>query len=58
MSCGCTTPKWTTETVLPGKMGFCCRYSNMGHAGKFSKTVTVDNNRGEKVILHIKGEDG
>ncbi|MBL0288927.1 MAG: hypothetical protein IPQ19_16460 [Bacteroidetes bacterium] len=28
---------------------------NMGHAGKFSKTVTVIT-AGEKVILYIKGE--
>ncbi|MBK7504938.1 MAG: DUF1573 domain-containing protein [Bacteroidetes bacterium] len=55
-SCGCTTPKWTTETVLPGKMGSVVVTYNMGHAGKFSKTVTVITTAGEKVILYIKGE--
>jgi hypothetical protein len=55
-SCGCTTPKWTTESVAPGKMGSVVVTYNMGHAGKFSKTVTVLTTAGEKVILYIKGE--
>lgn len=55
-SCGCTTPKWTTEYVFPGKKGSVVVSYSMGHAGLFNKSVTVITNAGEKVILYIKGE--
>ena len=53
-SCGCTTPKWTTEPVLPGKTGFVSATFNAAAAGGFNKTVTVHSNTGTKV-LYIKG---
>lgn len=53
-SCGCTTPKWITEPVLPGKQGFVSATFNAAAPGGFNKTVTVHSNAGDKV-LHIKG---
>jgi hypothetical protein len=53
-SCGCTTPKWTTEPVMPGQEGHVTATFNAAAAGGFNKTVTVHSNAGDKV-LHIKG---
>ena len=53
-SCGCTTPKWITEPVMPGKDGFVSATFNAAAPGGFNKTVTVHSNAGDKV-LHIKG---
>ncbi len=40
-SCGCTTPKWTTEPVLPGKTGkITANYSANG-VGNQTKTIWV-----------------
>lgn len=40
-SCGCTTPKWTTEPILPGKTGkITANYSANG-VGQQSKTIWV-----------------
>ena len=54
-SCGCTTPKWTTEAVLPGGKGFLSATYNMGHAGSFNKSITVTTKGAETVVLYIKG---
>jgi hypothetical protein len=53
-SCGCTTPKWTTEPIMPGKEGTVSATFNAAAVGGFSKTVTVHSNAGTKV-LYIKG---
>ena len=53
-SCGCTTPKWTVEPVMPGQEGHVTATFNAAAAGGFNKTVTVHSNAGDKV-LHIKG---
>ncbi len=56
-SCGCTTPSYTQEPILPGKSGkIDTRYSTVARPGKFSKTVTVYTNVPDTVyILTIKG---
>ncbi|HTN47133.1 MAG TPA: DUF1573 domain-containing protein [Flavipsychrobacter sp.] len=60
-SCGCTTPEWTKEPVLPGKKGkVTVTYNTAGRGNQpFDKQIFVTSNvPTEKVIpteLHIKG---
>ena len=57
-SCGCTTPAWTREPVLPGKSGFITAvYNPKNRPGPFNKTLTVTTN-GQKntIILRIQGK--
>ena len=56
-SCGCTTPTYTREPILPGKKGkVIVRYSTVGRAYPFNKNVTVYTNVPDTVyILTIKG---
>jgi uncharacterized protein (DUF58 family) len=57
-SCGCTTPEWSKEPIMPGatskiKVG----YNTPGRVGSFNKTVTVTSNaENSTVVLTIKGE--
>jgi hypothetical protein len=57
-SCGCTTPTWTREPVLPGKTGIIkVSYNSQGRPGVFNKSVTITSNiPDETKILFIKGE--
>ncbi len=55
-SCGCTTPKWTTEPILPGKKGTVSATYNAATMGGFNKTITVHSNAlGGDKVLFIKG---
>ena len=54
-SCGCTTPVWTKEPVLPGKTGTVAVTYNSAKEGAFTKTVTLLSNIGEPKYLVIKG---
>ncbi len=56
-SCGCTTPYWTHEPVLPGKTGkITASYNSAGRPGPFTKTITVTSNATEaSLILTING---
>lgn len=55
-SCGCTTPEWTKTPVKPGESGIVtATYNATGRPGRFSKTITVTSNGGEKRLI-IKGE--
>ncbi len=55
-SCGCTTPSWSKEPILPGKEGsISAAYATQGRPHPFSKTITVVSNAGTK-ILTIKGD--
>lgn len=55
-SCGCTTPKWTTEPILPGKKGTVSATFNAASPGGFNKTITVHSNaQGGDKVLYIKG---
>jgi hypothetical protein len=57
-SCGCTTPDWTREPIMPGKTGkVTASFNSAGRPGPFFKTVTVENNsETASVQLSIKGE--
>jgi|LauGreDrversion4_2_1035121.scaffolds.fasta_scaffold328429_2 hypothetical protein len=56
-SCGCTTPDWTREPVMPGKTGkVTASYNSAGRPGNFNKTVTVMNNgQVSQIVLSIQG---
>lgn len=57
-TCGCTSPSYTKEPVLPGKEGeIKVVYSAAGNVGAFEKRLTVFTNAPDEVyILTIKGE--
>lgn len=56
-SCGCTTPEWTKEPIMPGKKGFVKATYNAASMGSFNKAVTVMSNaKKSTVTLYIKGE--
>lgn len=57
-TCGCTTPDYTKEPVLPGKEGTIkVTYSTTGRVGVFDKKVTVFTNVPDSIYnLTIKGE--
>jgi hypothetical protein len=56
-SCGCTTPFWTKEPVLPGQIGkIKASYNSKGRPGAFNKTITITSNASEpSKMLTIKG---
>ena len=56
-SCGCTTPSYTREPVLPGKKGvISAEYSTVRRPGTFNKTIRVYSNVPDTVyVLTIKG---
>jgi len=57
-SCGCTTPEWPKEAILPGKKGkITVHFTTIGHLGPFSKEVSIQSNASANgpYILHIKG---
>ncbi len=57
-SCGCTSPAWSREPVMPGGKGFVkATYISKNRPGGFNKTLTVFSNAAKKAIaLRIKGE--
>lgn len=57
-SCGCTTPEWSREPVLPGKTGFIkVSYNPEFRPGIFTKSISVMANIPKSVvILTITGE--
>src|SRR5690606_26227731 len=60
-SCGCTTPEWPKEPILPGKSGkITVRYNTQGRVAPFNKEVYIQSNAfvpggKERYELHIKG---
>ncbi|HUH74282.1 MAG TPA: DUF1573 domain-containing protein [Chitinophagales bacterium] len=55
-SCGCTTPSWSKEPVMPGQKGHVKAQYNMAREGKYRKSVTIKTADGENVTLYITGE--
>ncbi len=54
-SCGCTTPSWSKDPVLPGEKGVIkASYATQGRPNGFTKSITVTSNAGTKVLT-IKG---
>jgi uncharacterized cupredoxin-like copper-binding protein len=56
-SCGCTSPEYTKEPVLPGKSGIVkATFDPSGRPDYFDKNLTVISNaENNRVILNIKG---
>ncbi|HOY41621.1 MAG TPA: DUF1573 domain-containing protein [Chitinophagales bacterium] len=54
-SCGCTTPTWTKEPVMPKKSGYIKAQYNMAREGAFRKSITVTTKDGENITLYISG---
>jgi len=60
-SCGCTTPEWPKEPILPGKTGkLTVRYNTQGRVAPFTKDVYIQSNAvvpggQERYTIHIKG---
>jgi len=56
-SCGCTTPEWTKEPVLPGKSGnIRVTFNPKNRPGSFNKTIQVNSNADlPSVTLAIQG---
>lgn len=56
-SCGCTTPEWPKEPILPGEKGHITAvYNSKGRPGKFHKSISVTSNAGNGVqVIYIKG---
>jgi len=56
-SCGCTTPGWSKEPIMPGKTGTIkAQYDPKGRPGYFNKSLTVTTDAdNQPVILQIKG---
>lgn len=57
-SCGCTTPEWSKEPILPGKTGFIkVSYNPDLRPGVFTKSITVNANIPKNaIVLTIAGE--
>jgi hypothetical protein len=55
-SCGCTTPEWTKEPVLPGKSGSIrVTFNPKNRPGSFSKTIQVNSNADLPVVTLVIG---
>lgn len=55
-SCGCTTPSFSTEAILPGQKGvITAEFNSQGRPGTFQKTVTVYYKEQVVKMLNIKG---
>lgn len=56
-SCGCTTPDYTKEPILPGKEGeIKVSFNSQGQVGNQQKIVTISSNAENKVTtVQIKG---
>ena len=56
-SCGCTVAKYTKEPIAPGAEGFVTATYNAATKGIFNKSVTVNaNTQDGVVVLAIRGE--
>lgn len=56
-SCGCTTPEWPHEPIMPGATAkIKASYNSQGRPGAFNKSITVTSNTSEPTkVLYIKG---
>lgn len=55
--CGCTSPYWTKDPILPGETGkIKVSFNSKGKSGVFDKSVTVTTNSPDpRTILRIRG---
>ncbi len=57
-SCGCTTPTWPKEPILPGKEGeISVTFNSAGKVGLQDKLITVTANTDPaQTVVHLMGE--
>ena len=58
VSCGCTTPSWTKEPVMPGKTGtVTAHFNSAGKLGMQNKVLTIESNSvGGTATVALVGE--
>ncbi len=62
VSCGCTTPAWTKEPIMPGKSGFItAKFNSAGKLGQQKKPLTIHSNAAEGtkyvyIVTNIKAK--
>jgi hypothetical protein len=56
-SCGCTTPSWPKDPILPGKEAtILVTYNTQGRPGAFTKSITITSNASvPSKVIFIKG---
>ncbi len=56
-SCGCTTPEWNKDPIMPGAKGTIkASFNSYGRPGTFQKYITVKSNASNgEITLIIKG---
>lgn len=55
-SCGCTTPKWPKEPIMPGQSETIQVHYATDRVGQFEKTITITSNADTpQKVLKIKG---
>ena len=56
-SCGCTTPSWPKDPVMPGATGsIMVTYNTANRPGSFNKSVTITSNATEATkLIYISG---
>jgi hypothetical protein len=57
-SCGCTTPSWPKDPILPGEEGkILVTYNTARRIGSFNKSITITSNATEtSKVLYISGK--
>lgn len=56
-SCGCTSPSWPKEPIMPGQSSVIKVHYNTANVGGFTKTISVTSNAVDKprITLTVKG---
>lgn len=56
-SCGCTSPDWSKDPIMPGQTGQIKVHYNTGNTGEFMKLIEVFSNDPEngRSVIYIKG---
>jgi hypothetical protein len=55
-SCGCTTPKWSSDPLAPGQSTVITVGYNAAAEGLFEKSVTISYNGIHAKTIYIKGQ--
>jgi len=55
-SCGCTTPQWSKEPILPGATQQITVGYNAASEGLFEKSITIFYDKGLMKSIQIKGQ--
>jgi hypothetical protein len=58
-SCGCTTPDWPKEPIMPGQTSkIKVEYNTQGRPGEFTKSITITSNMEDATpkMIYIKGK--